>query len=309
VILDGFTILIDVGSGLDVSNDQLEEGLARVESEFGEKCSWEDLTHVAISHGHIDHFGGLPFVRSRSKALVGVHELDRPVLTHYDDRLTIAGRRLAGFLRQSGLGEEKAHALMELYLIHKHLFHSVAVDFTFERASLQIGPLEVIHVPGHCPGQVIFRMDEVLFCADHVLEGISPHQAPERLMPYTGLGHYLESLERIQPWAGEVSLALGGHEGPIVKLPERIASIRRLHEERLAVTVDLLDEPRTLAQVAEMLFPGASGYHELLALEEAGAHLEYLEQRGFLSLANRSKLERGTEIAPSYQASLGPEEL
>lgn len=309
VIADGLCLLIDVGSGLDESNSQLEAGLQRVETDYEERCAWSDLTHVLISHGHIDHFGGLPFVRSESSASIGVHELDRPVLTHYEERLTVAGKRLTSFLHESGIPSEKAESLMEMYHVHKHLFRSLPVDFTFTGMSMDVGPLQVVHVPGHCPGQVVLRIHDILFSADHVLEGISPHQAPERLMPYTGLGHYLESLAKLEPWSDQIRLALGGHEGPVRDLPGRIAAIKDLHGRRLVRAIELLDQPRTLAEVAHELFLGASGYHELLALEETGAHLEFLEQRGFLSISNQGQWESGEEAAPRYVASLGSEEL
>ena len=44
-------------------------------------------------------------------------------------------------------------------------------------------------------------------------------------------------------------------------------------------------------QVAAGLFNEPKGYHRLLALEEAGAYLEYLEQRGQIGLENLDALD------------------
>jgi glyoxylase-like metal-dependent hydrolase (beta-lactamase superfamily II) len=80
VVCDGFVALVDTGSGFGDSNDHLEAGLAAVRADHGEPIAWSDLTHILITHGHIDHFGGLHYVRERSTAPLGVHELDRRVL-------------------------------------------------------------------------------------------------------------------------------------------------------------------------------------------------------------------------------------
>ncbi len=297
---DGLRALVDVGSGFGDSNGHLQNGLKRVRAEYGEPADWSRLTHILISHGHIDHFGGLGFVRSQCGAPIGVHDLDYRVLAHYEERLAVVASRLRAYLIEAGVEAERREALMRLYLVNKELFASVEVDFTYEATGNRVGPLEVIHAPGHCPGQVVLRYEDLLLTGDHVLKGISPHQAPERLTLNTGLGHYLGSLRKLDPIASEVRLALGGHEGPIADLSARLRSIEALHLDRLQAILTGFTEPRTIAQVTRQLFPDAGGYHELLAIEEAGAHVEYLEQRGFLSIANAEELEAEGRCAIRY---------
>ena len=55
-------------------------------------------------------------------------------------------------------------------------------------------------------------------------------------------------------------------------------------------------------EVSEQLFGEVSGYNILLAIEEAGAHVEYLYQHGFLFIANLSAVENGKQPqAAQYQ--------
>ncbi len=301
VLWQDLVVLVDAGSGFGDSNEHLEAGLATVRERFGEPVDWDRLTHVLVSHGHIDHFGGLCFVHSRTQAPIGVHELDLRVLTNYEERLTVIARRLREYMDEAGVEEEEREAIMRLYLLNKHLFSSVEVDFSFEAAGMAIGPLRILHVPGHCPGQVVFLVDDVLLSGDHVLKGTTPHQAPERLSLNTGLGHYLASLEKLHPLSPRLQLTLGGHEGPIEDLAARIDDIRALHESRLRKVLEILDEPHTINEVAHQLFPDVEGYHILLALEEAGAHVEYLAQRGYLGITNLHDLEAGKPVPIRYE--------
>jgi glyoxylase-like metal-dependent hydrolase (beta-lactamase superfamily II) len=301
--------LIDVGSGFGDSNDQLEAGLEEVRVKHGEQVSWEQITHILITHGHIDHFGGLHYVRGRTSAKIGIHEMDLRVLTHFEDRLAIIEKRLRRFLAESGVDAEKSDGIMTLYLMNKHLFSSIEPDFTYEAMGMQVGPMRMRHVPGHCPGHVLIQLDDILFVGDHVLPDVSPHQAPERLTLNTGLGHYLESLRITRNFGGSIRLAIGGH-GPVIEdLIGRVHEIEQLHRSRLAEILDLLEQPMTTAEVSDVLFPGVEGYTVLLALEEAGAHIEYLSQRGYLGIDNLDELGTANGVPIVYRKMKKTEEM
>ena len=101
---------------------------------------------------------------------------------------------------------------MELYGFSKKNVPSLPVTHTLVD-NQQFDGLRFIHTPGHCPGQVCIGLGEVLLSADHILPEISPHQAPESIMPYTGLGHYLESLDKVAAHQG-IRLRAGGASVP-----------------------------------------------------------------------------------------------
>lgn len=292
IVTSEWVALYDVGSGFGEAGEELEAGLAQVREEFGEPVSWEQLDWIWISHGHIDHFGGLPFVRSRCPAPVLIHPLDRRVLTRYEERLALIARRLRAFLVEAGVPGEEAESIMALYMLNKGLFASQPVDGSFADLPEHVrARLEFLHVPGHCPGQVIVLVDDILLSADHVLEHTSPHQSPERLSLYTGLGHYFESLAKLQAIAPQVRLTLGGHEGPVHDLAGHIELLFTMHAERMQHILATTDQPRTIFEIARRLFPITEGYHRLLALEEAAAHAEFLYLYGFLQIDNLEDLE------------------
>jgi hypothetical protein len=64
--------------------------------------------------------------------------------------------------------------------------------------------------------------------------------------------------------------------------------------------MDFLEESHTIADVARHLFGDVRGYDVLLAIEEAGAHVEYLYQRGLLIIENLSELEHNNDHIAIY---------
>ncbi len=301
VVTDDLRVLIDTGSGVDSANEGLLAGFRWAGEVLGRPLGPEDLTHILITHGHIDHFGGLGFLKTRTDAKVGVHELARRTLTNYEERLAVASSRLERFLAQAGVRAERRQELLAMYTMPKMFFRSVPVDFTYEAVGMRLGPLEMLHTPGHCPGHVVIRLDEVLFAGDHILSEISPHQSPESITLSTGLGHYLESLARAARWAAGVQMVLGGHQQPITDLKGRIAAIRATHRERLNALLGFLETPHTVAEASQFMFGKVGGYNVLLALSEAGAHVEYLYERGFLGIDNLQEVEADPEAPIRYR--------
>ncbi len=306
---DDVLALVDTGSGSEHSNETLAAGFARA----GRRI--EDLTHILLTHGHIDHFGGLPFLRSRANALVGVHELDLQTITRHDERLAVLSRRLEAFLCQSGVPADRCAELLQTYRFTKSLYRSTPVDFTYEESHMRVGPFDLIHIPGHCPGHVALKLDDAVFCGDLVLDDITPHQSPEELVPFMGVRHYLASLSALEGWAAGANLALNGHDAPIKNLPVRAEAIRQSIQRRLDQTLAALDEPRTVAEIAEMVYGQIGGYNALLVIEKIGAYVEYLYQRGLLAIANLDELEVGQpltatryyKLSQSLNRALSPE--
>ena len=293
-------ILVDCGSGMEKSNREFLAGFDALRETFGVSFGPADLDLILISHGHIDHFGGLTLLREYTDAPVAIHRLDRRVLSHYEERRLVASRRLERFLEEAGVPGGQRRNMMQMYLTGKELFHSWPVHFLLEEGKTVAEGIDVFHVPGHCPGQVCLQIDDVLLTADHILADITPHQAPESITLNTGLGHYLESLDKIAGLEG-IHLALGGHETPMADVYGRIAAIKQFHEERLQKVLEICREPRSVREISQALFGDVNGYHVLLALEEAGAHVEYLYMRGELAATNLDEIASEQRPVIRYQ--------
>jgi len=284
VLYEEYKVLIDTGSGYGVSDEHLISRIQDVDSLTDTEIGLSNLTHVFITHGHIDHFGGLSNLRRNSSALIGIHELDLSSITNTEEHLRIISRRLDIFLAEAGVSSEKRFRLLQMYELTKLEYVPVLVDFTYETIGMREGPFNFLHVPGHSAGSIVIQLHDFLFTGDHILSEISPHQVPERLFLYTGLEHYLASLDKLQQWKGGIRLALGGHNAPIPNIISRIEGIRAVHKQRFEEVMKLLLKPLTISEVSAELFQDVHGYNELLALEETGAHIEYLYQCGKIGI-------------------------
>jgi glyoxylase-like metal-dependent hydrolase (beta-lactamase superfamily II) len=300
LVLDDPPTLIDAGSGWVNANNDLLGCFAELRDRFGEAVTLVDVRRLMITHGHIDHFGGLNFVLEQSGAQVGIHELDARVLRNFEERQIIISKDLQIFLERAGLSSSSVKGMVEMNKWSKDIFKSASVDFILDESTSLDGRFRVYHTPGHCPGQVCLQLDDVLFTADHVLPHTTPLQSPEFITRYTGLGHYLESLRKVQCIPG-VQLGLGGHEDEIQDLSVRIDEIQAFHQERLNQVLDICREPKTVKQISRELFHERIGYQVLLALLETGAHVEYLYQRGKLGVLNIEEVEREQNPALLYQ--------
>ncbi len=282
-------IMVDTGSGLPESNKDLLAGFEAVSSTMGKSISMADVSAVLLTHGHIDHFGGLKFFREHNAdAPIAIHQLDVRVISNYEERVIVASRRLDAFAEQAGVSAEKRVDLMSMYTYSKNIYESTPVQMVLEDEQ-EIFDMTVYHTPGHCPGQVCFKVDDLMLTADHILGRITPHQNPESITLNTGLGTYLNALKKISRVPG-IRLGLPGHEKVIEDVYGRIEEIRTFHEGRLQKVLDICKTPKTMLEVSMELFGEVKHYHRLLAIEEAGAHVEYLYLRGELMAANLEEI-------------------
>ena len=296
-----YLVLVDTGSGSELSNKGILEGFSRVSAEIGEEIKVKDLTHILLTHGHIDHMGGVIFLKENTQAPIGVHELDVQSISHHEERLMMISIHLSNYLCEAGVPKEERAQLLQLHKFTKAFFHSVPVDFTYQQEGMELGPFRMLHLPGHCPGQVAIRLDDFIFCGDHILSNITPHQSPERLIPYSGLGHYLESLEKINQWADGNKLILPGHDLPIEDLQGRTKAIRESIKKRLNQCMDFLVDSHSISDLTKNLYGNIAGYNSLLVFEKTGAYVEYLYQHGLLEITNLDELEETNQITLEYR--------
>ncbi len=294
-----YPVLFDVGTKR--SSDELDARFEEIESRFGCTTKLKDLQEVVISHAHLDHYGDAHRMHDMGLP-ISIHELDARVLINFDERLAVASRDMAVFLRQSGMDEADLEVRMQLYKFEKSMFESLEPDRRLRHGDT-IGPgWDVTHVPGHCPGMVMLTIDDVILTADHLLERITPAQHPQSITPFTGLENYLRSLKKIYAMS-EGRLGLGAHGGPIPNMKRRIHETVTHHEVRLRQVFNACRaQPLTVAEIARELFGTLQNYGKVLGLTETGAHVEYLHALGFLHIENIDDVKDRIDAPVKYSA-------
>lgn len=290
LVMDDAITLIDTGSGYDESIRTLEQCFVSLKDEFGESATLSDVGRVILTHGHIDHFGGVTDVLEKGSPKIGIHSLDVSVLKNFRERLIVTSKNLKIYLNRAGVSKEQVTKLMAMHKWSKDEFKSSPVDFVIHRGPLPDSDFMVYHTPGHCPGQICLRLDDIMFTADHVLSHITPNQAPEFITRYTGVGHYIDALEDMLELDG-IRIGLGGHEMEMTDLHGRIRDTIEFHHGRLDKALNICDQPKSIREISLELFGERQEYHVLLAFLETGAHVEYLHERGQLVVSNIDEIE------------------
>lgn len=207
--------LVDNGHELTLV-DTLFEGDARLVLEalraLGRTPA--DLEHIAITHAHRSHLGGLAALKRASGATVYAHEWEADIVSG-DRRAQPVTLRPQQSLRifpfQVGI----------FLGIPKH--EGVEVDRAVTEGD-RIGPLEVLHAAGHSPGHLAFVWPERGF----VIAGDAIATWPQFSAGWTAFNinkeQHAESVRRL---AGLDARILGvGHGDPIVEdAADRVRSL------------------------------------------------------------------------------------
>lgn len=154
--------LIDDPSGLVLIDTGFTSHVPKVEAAVAALGkSMSDLKHILITHAHPDHGGGAAELKKRTGARVYSHPFDAPLIAGKEPlRKLSAGPGVVAFL------------IFNLFIKNsRERIPGVETDQLLNEGDvLPFGKgLRVIHVPGHCKGQVaLLYSDEktVLIAAD-----------------------------------------------------------------------------------------------------------------------------------------------
>ncbi len=273
--------LVDTGTHL--SEASLREGLRVVREFYGEPVSLEQLDQILITHAHFDHFGGLAFALPAGHARLYVHAWDARTLSNYPEEVVRGRERIRLFLRQSGMPAAEIETFMRMHGDPKREITGFPVHRAFEDGERVIADFEVIHTPGHCPGLSCIRIGDVVLLGDQVLNGVTPHQFPKIYTSGSGLKNYLNSLVKIAARSEGIRLGLPSHYGDIPDIEGRAREIMAAHHQRIVDLIKDMDRPESLYQITNDYYRyrqgrEITGYEQLLALEEIGAHIEYMQE-------------------------------
>ena len=119
----------------------------------------DQLKHLIFTHAHPDHIGSAAAIVRRTGATTFMHPLDIPIAE--------SGGPFRPMTPAPGL---LGRPLCKLFFHPDERLDPVAIDHALTPGEILpiAGSFEVIHVPGHCAGQValLWRSGRMLFAAD-----------------------------------------------------------------------------------------------------------------------------------------------
>jgi glyoxylase-like metal-dependent hydrolase (beta-lactamase superfamily II) len=171
-----------------------------------------DLKHIALTHAHRSHLGGLARLKRLTGALVCAHEWEADI---------IAGDRLAQPVSLRPRGRLSTYPMRIGLALGRPRHLPCPVDVALREGD-QVGPLRVVHIPGHTPGHLAFHWEE----RDVLAVGDAVATWPRIDAGWPGFnlneGQYRASLRRLAQIEAEVIAV--GHGDPLTE-----SAVERVH--------------------------------------------------------------------------------
>ena len=247
------------------------------------------VSRVIGTHHHPDHIGLAGWFQEKGAELTMPRTgwLMARMLT-LDEQPAYPAQSIKFYLR-AGMGADMlAKRREERPFNFADYVHPLPLGFTRlqEGGSIQMGgrTWDIRMGDGHAPEHATFwsRDDNLVIGGDQLLPSISPNIGVYPTEPDADpLAEWLESCERLAPFARDEHLVLGGHKLPFTGLPKRMQQLIDNHHGALKRLLLHIEEPKRAGDCFAPLFKREIGEGVYgLALVEALAHLNHLHQTG-----------------------------
>ncbi len=279
--LDSGVAIVDAGWNTEDAFSALCNGLEEAGG------SLADVRAVLVTHIHPDHYGLAGRVREESGAWIGLHPDDAQMLKARYIETDELLAHMRAFLEDAGVPPMKLPELNMASMMIRSQVMLAEPDVLFEDGRTVDIPgwdLKTIWTPGHSPGHVCFYSEDhrLLLSGDHVLPRITPNIGVHTQQFPNPLGHYLESLLKVQNLG--VDEVLPAHEYRFADLWSRLDEIIIHHAERLAEIEHLLgDHPGLTAWELSVQLTWSRPWDQIpdfmqrAAVGETAAHIVLLE--------------------------------
>lgn len=256
----GTVALIDPGPALPAHVDALLKAV-----------SGETVSHIVVTHTHMDHSPGARLVQAATGAPIvgcGPHHASRPLADGEANTMEGSGDR-------------------------DHV-----PDHQMREGDAVTGPgwtLAAVETPGHTANHLAFALpeEEALFSADHVMGWSTTVVGP----PDGSMTDFMASLEKLRTRSERIYWP--GHGGP-VRDPQRFvrALIGHRRAREASIMARLKAGDRSIGEIVPLIYPGLKPQLLRAAGLSTFAHLEDLVHRGLVRTDGAPRLDGEYRPAP-----------
>jgi glyoxylase-like metal-dependent hydrolase (beta-lactamase superfamily II) len=268
--------LIDTGNPGKESFQQLKKKLHK------HGVTFNDLDQIILTHIHIDHAGGIPYIQEETDIPIFVHEQAKGSINTGIHKFNRDQQFFQQFLWSCGANPTK-HIVQRSYKEENWR----NVHYLNEGESVSIGgePFEVIYVPGHSQSDLLLWNSKTgdAFAGDHLIKSFSvnafiePPRLDEEERPKPLL-QYRNSLEKISRLP--LNTIYPGHGEPFTNHIDLIQTRLQEQESRCEQIVAILANTRkSIFEICTVMYPRLKGKTIFLGLSQIQGHLDLLEVR------------------------------
>ena len=268
--------LVDTGNP---GKESFQQFKAKLE-ENGVRLS--DLDQIVLTHIHIDHSGGIPYIQQEIDVPIYVHEMASGPLNADRNDFEKAQQFFRDFITGCGANFDE-HIVRRRY--RKENWRNV--EYLREGDTVRLGGAEfkVVHVPGHSQSDILLWNQEsgISFAGDHLIKAFSvnafiePPDPGERERPKPLL-QYRDSLKKVRqlplatiyPGHGEVFF------DHIALIDQRFQEQEKRCNQILHI---LEDGAKTIYEINRQMYPHLHGQSVFLGLSQIQGHLDLLVSR------------------------------
>ena len=216
------------------------------------------VQQIIVTHSHLDHS---PLARALAQAT------NAPVLAFGD---SFAGRS----------------AIMATLAASGDLGGGEGVDHTFcpdqtladgETIPCDLGPLRVLHTPGHLGNHICLRWGDAIFSGDHVMGWASSLVSP----PEGDLTDFMASCARLL--TEKAQILYPGHGAPVADPQATISALIAHRHARESQILGALTAPMTAAAITDVVYIDTPTALRRAAERNVLAHLIDLTGRGLIA--------------------------
>lgn len=292
-------LLIDTGFDTPEAFGALRDALKF--SGFG----FKDITVIAATHIHPDHYGMVDKLKQLSGARVALSDIEAKFVDSRYGQTDSLLEEVKKLLASNGVPEADLTELAESPLAVKEFVGVVKPDIILkdgDKITVATSEFKVILTPGHSPGHICLYEPKrkLFFSGDHLLPDIFPHVGFHPQSGANPLADFFKSLDALAEL--EVSFIFPGHGSVFSGFNLRLGELHYYHEQRQRSIMRTIESDNKSAyQIATEIpwmpagdsvpFNKLTAFDKRLAVMETLAQLKLLMSEGKAQKVARDNID------------------